>query len=225
MQDQLGQHTEANETVSIHWSGVSLPTIAPDVLQNSELWCQSLQFEFGKTYALQANSGRGKSSAVALLTGSRKDYIGSISLGSIKFEDATPAAWAQWYSSLISIVWQDLRLIQHLTGVENVMVARAKHQQTGNGAQMAKRLGVDSVWHKPVSQLSYGERQRIAIIRALVKPFKFLILDEPFSHLDAHNRKLAADLIQELCQHNEAGYLLTTLAAEPELAVDQLIKL
>jgi len=59
--------------------------------------------------------------------------------------------------------------------------------------------------------LSYGERQRIAIIRALVQPFQWLLMDEPFSHLDEENTRRAAALIAETCKTQQAGFVLTDL--------------
>jgi putative ABC transport system ATP-binding protein len=59
--------------------------------------------------------------------------------------------------------------------------------------------------------LSYGEQQRVAIIRALLQPFKWLLMDEPFSHLDHANRARAAKLIGEVVEQNRAGMILADL--------------
>jgi ABC-type nitrate/sulfonate/bicarbonate transport system ATPase subunit len=59
--------------------------------------------------------------------------------------------------------------------------------------------------------LSYGQRQRIAIVRALSQPFRYLLLDEPFSHLDAANAALAKSLIDEQVARQGASMVLATL--------------
>ena len=59
--------------------------------------------------------------------------------------------------------------------------------------------------------LSYGQRQRIAVIRALCQPFDFLLLDEPFSHLDDVNQQLLIDLVTEEAAKNKAGIIFTSL--------------
>ena len=64
---------------------------------------------------------------------------------------------------------------------------------------------------KTCATLSYGQRQRVAIVRALAQPFDYLLLDEPFSHLDTANIKIATDIIQEACVQQKAGLLLVSL--------------
>lgn len=76
---------------------------------------------------------------------------------------------------------------------------------------MAKRLGIENKLQQLCSTCSYGEQQRIAIIRALQQPFQFLLLDEPFSNLDEVNRQKAMELIQEEATARKASILLADL--------------
>jgi putative ABC transport system ATP-binding protein len=77
--------------------------------------------------------------------------------------------------------------------------------------EFAERLCVAHTLNRPIQTLSYGERQRIAIIRALMQPFTTLLLDEPFSHLDQQNIELATQLIAQELQLRNATLLLTDL--------------
>ena len=76
---------------------------------------------------------------------------------------------------------------------------------------MAEMLGISHIMQQKAGICSYGEQQRIAIIRALVQPFKWLLMDEPFSHLDEANTLKAAKLIAEECTKRNAGFILTDL--------------
>lgn len=76
---------------------------------------------------------------------------------------------------------------------------------------MANQLGVWSILDQQAMHCSYGEQQRVSIIRALMQPFDFLIMDEPFSHLDNANKKIAADLIDTECKKRNAGIIITDL--------------
>ena len=76
---------------------------------------------------------------------------------------------------------------------------------------MAQSLGVQHILGQRAGLCSYGEQQRIAIIRALMQPFEWLLLDEPFSHLDKENIIKAAALIKEECLQRNAGFIITDL--------------
>ena len=90
---------------------------------------------------------------------------------------------------------------------------------------MAKRLGIESKLGKLCSTCSYGEQQRIAIIRALQQPFNFLLLDEPFSHLDEANRKKAMELIEEETTLRKASIILADLKAIEYFKADRTFHL
>ena len=106
-----------------------------------------------------------------------------------------------------------MRLFPELTAWENLEVKRrltdtATEQQVE--AWLA-RLGMKDKRDSLARTLSYGEQQRIAIIRALLQPFEWLLMDEPFSHLDINNRNKALELIAEVVQMNSAGMILADL--------------
>jgi putative ABC transport system ATP-binding protein len=77
--------------------------------------------------------------------------------------------------------------------------------------EMIEQLGIGHIMQRSTAICSYGEQQRIAIIRALVQPFDLLLMDEPFSHLDQINTKKAASLIADACKLRGAGFILTDL--------------
>jgi ABC-type multidrug transport system ATPase subunit len=62
--------------------------------------------------------------------------------------------------------------------------------------------------------MSFGQRQRLAIVRALCQSFEYILLDEAFSHLDATNTKIAWELIKEEAGKQNAGIILTSLNKE-----------
>jgi ABC-type molybdate transport system ATPase subunit len=76
---------------------------------------------------------------------------------------------------------------------------------------MAEILGITHVLEQKAGLCSYGEQQRIAIVRSLIQPFELLIMDEPFSHLDIENTKKAAALIETECLKRKAGFIITDL--------------
>ena len=76
---------------------------------------------------------------------------------------------------------------------------------------MATRLGIEDKLNSTCSTCSYGEQQRIAIIRSLLQPFDFLLLDEPFSHLDEKNAEKAMQLMLEEANQRKATIVFADL--------------
>ena len=99
------------------------------------------------------------------------------------------------------------------TVIQNVEIKRLLNpfHPESKIVEMAKRLGIESKLNKLCKTCSYGEQQRIAIIRSLLQPFDFLLLDEPFSHLDEANRIKAMELIEEEAAARNASIILADL--------------
>ncbi len=113
----------------------------------------------------------------------------------------------------LSIVFQDLRLFLDQTARQNLELKRqlAPYHPSEKIDEMAKRLGIQNKLNKVAKKCSYGEQQRIAIIRSLMQPFDFLLLDEPFSNLDENNRTKAFELIEEECKQRNASMIFAEL--------------
>jgi ABC-type lipoprotein export system ATPase subunit len=88
-----------------------------------------------------------------------------------------------------------------------------------------EQLEIDNKWEQQCGLLSMGQQQRVAIVRALLQPFEWLILDEPFSHLDTENSQRALDLINKRSDELKAGFVLTTLGDDYNFSFDHELKL
>lgn len=113
----------------------------------------------------------------------------------------------------MSIVFQDLRLLPEQTVLENIDIKRQlnPYHPVEKIEQMARRLGIAKKLSSKAKTCSYGEQQRVAIIRALMQPFDFLMLDEPFSHLDNINRQTAMELMMEEANSRGATIIFADL--------------
>ncbi len=191
--------------------------------KNSQIWATEVSFEKNRRYGINAPSGKGKSTFIHLIYGLRNDFKGELKLDDKIVQKISLNEWAKIRQHKFSIVFQDLRLFMNLTAFENIEL-KALLNKKDNKAQieeMAERLGIQHVLNKKAQLLSYGERQRTAIIRAMVQPFEFLLLDEPFSHLDELNIQKACQLIDEKCLENQASILMTTLGYDYALKFDE----
>jgi ABC-type lipoprotein export system ATPase subunit len=182
--------------------------------RTSEVWNADIVFQQGEFTKIKAPSGTGKTTLVHILYNLRHDYEGSVSIGGRSLKDTGENELAEMRQQKISIVFQDLRLFPNLTARENIELKRILQTPFYPAEiidEMAAELGITHVLDQRAGLCSYGEQQRVSIVRALVQPFELLVMDEPFSHLDISNTKKAAALIEAECRKRNAGFIITDL--------------
>jgi putative ABC transport system ATP-binding protein len=211
---------------------ISLQQVAPTFIESgnfssSQVWNSTIVFNTGEKIQIVAPSGSGKTSLIHFLYGLRKDYSGSIAFNEKQICDFNAEDFASYRQKHISIVFQDLRLFTEQTVLQNLEVKRQLDPfHTENKIMaMARRLGIESKLDKLCKTCSYGEQQRIAIIRSLQQPFDFLFLDEPFSHLDDDNQKIAMELIEEEARLRKASIILADLRPVEFFEADKTLML
>ncbi|HEX3023733.1 MAG TPA: ATP-binding cassette domain-containing protein [Chitinophagaceae bacterium] len=182
--------------------------------RSSDVWNQTVSFQHGEWIKIKAPSGTGKTTFIHTLYKLRHDYSGNIFYDDKEMKNISGDVLAQIRQQKISIVFQDLRLFPNLTAKENIELKRVLQPpfyEADMIDEMAGKLGVASILNQRARLCSYGEQQRIAIIRALIQPFEWLFMDEPFSHLDHENISKASALVAEECSKRNAGFILTDL--------------
>ncbi|HVK97912.1 MAG TPA: ATP-binding cassette domain-containing protein [Flavisolibacter sp.] len=179
----------------------------------SEIWGKNLRLEKSEFIKIVAPSGSGKTSIMHFLYGLRKDYNGDILYDGKNIKAFSIEDFSGYRKDSISIVFQDLRLFLEQTVYENLDIKRQLnpfHQQE-KISEMAERLGIKDKLQSQVKTCSYGEQQRVSIIRSLMQPFDFLLLDEPFSHLDNVNAQKAMELMIEEAEARKAAIIFADL--------------
>ena len=73
--------------------------------------------------------------------------------------------------------------------------------------------------------MSFGQQQRVALIRALVQPFDFLFADEPISHLDDHNSSIMGEIMMKEAHKQGAGVIITSIGKHMQLNYDKTFRL
>jgi ABC-type lipoprotein export system ATPase subunit len=197
---------------------INLQEVVPDYIEKeniarSQIWGKNLSIEKGEHLHIVAPSGSGKTSLMHFIYGLRKDYTGIISYDDHDIKKLSTESFSSFRQKKISIIFQDLRLFPEQSVRENLEIKRLLDPYHPPAAidEMTKRLGIFSKLTKPAKTCSYGEQQRIAIIRSLMQPFDFLLLDEPYSHLDDANRQKAMDLIYDECKSRDAAMVFADL--------------
>ena len=211
---------------------IALQKIAPSFLNKenytrSEVWGNTVIFNKGENVHIVAPSGSGKTSLIHFLYGLRNDYTGDILYNNENIKAFDAEKFSLWRKQHLSIVFQDMRLFTEQTVMQNLEIKRllAPYHNENKIVTMATQLGIESKLEKLCSTCSYGEQQRIAIIRSLLQPFDFLLLDEPFSHLDDVNTKKAMALIEEEAAARNAAIILNDLRKIDHLKAERILYL
>jgi ABC-type antimicrobial peptide transport system, ATPase component len=211
---------------------ISFHNVVPKVFsslpsQQSDIWGQDIVLEKGKVYLVEANSGKGKSTFCSYIIGYRRDYSGQILFDSTDTLSFKVSDWVNVRQHQISYLFQELRLFPELTAYENVEI---RNKITGQKSreqilQWFDRLGIADKVDVKVGLMSFGQQQRVAMMRALVQPFDFILADEPISHLDDNNSSIMADIMMEEAKNQGAGVIVTSIGKHMNLQYDEIIRL
>ena len=211
---------------------IKLCNVVPEIFAQrenlrSDVWNTEVCFERGKSYLIEAESGTGKSSLCSYLYGQRGDYRGSILFDNKTIEPLSTNQWCSIRKSKISILFQDLRLFGELTALENIEI---KNRITNTHSITTikgwfEELGIIDKLNTRADRMSYGQQQRVALIRALCQPFDFLLLDEPVSHLDDRNSDIMRDIISREAKRTGAGIIATSIGKRINLEYDKCLQL
>ncbi|MGM9674828.1 MAG: ATP-binding cassette domain-containing protein [Bacteroidaceae bacterium] len=211
---------------------ITLHQLLPNVFRGrtdiqSDLWQKDLVLERGRLYLVEAQSGKGKSSFCSFLTGYRNDYAGRILFDTTDTQQLSVAQWSRLRTCSISTVFQELRLFPELTALENVLIKNqlTRYKSVSQIRQWFDALGIGDKLNAPVAQMSYGQQQRVAMIRALVQPMDFLLLDEPVSHLDDENASIMAETMMQEVRSQGAAVVVTSIGKHMLLPYNQTIRL
>ena len=88
-----------------------------------------------------------------------------------------------------------------------------------------ERLGIGDKLYSNIGVMSYGQQQRVALIRALVQPFDFILLDEPISHLDDANADVMGAILMEEAHKQGAGVIITSIGKHISLDYEKTFRL
>lgn len=202
--------------MEIRFSEVIPAPIPEKDIQQSEIWSRDITFYNSKRYLIYADSGKGKTTFVNIIFGIRKDYAGTVYFNKKKISDISLNHFSEIHQNKLSIVPQGLFLFHELTMIENINIKNRlqNHLTQSQINTMIEKLGLKGFENRKAGKMSFGQRQRVAIIRALCQKFEFILLDEAFSHLDNNNTRIAWELIQEEAGKQNAGIILTSLDQE-----------
>ena len=181
----------------------------------------NLEVSVGQTIAILGQSGSGKSTFLSTMSGIDELDEGLIEFNGVELSNLTQDEMTKFRGKNIGIIFQQFHLLSHLTALENVSlpmeIQGSQAKEAKNKAlELLSAVGLeDRVDHFP-SQLSGGEKQRVAIARSLILDPPLLLADEPSGSLDEDTGQNIMDLIFSLA--SKRGRTLVLVTHNQELA-------
>lgn len=191
---------------------------------SKKLQLEQLVLESKEGLFLYGPSGSGKTSLLYLLSGFLRPQSGSVCWQGQDLSQMTESQMNQFRSDSMSFVFQNFHLISFLSPLENVMAVgnlsslrtNQARQRSGSSIKEVEflfsklRLDFEKIRDRGVRGLSEGEKQRLALARALFGSPKIIFADEPTSSLDSKNRDLFMELILEETKRIEANLIFVS---------------
>jgi molybdate transport system ATP-binding protein len=167
----------------------------------------------GQTLALFGPSGSGKTSALRAVAGLNTPHAGHIEVDGVPWFDSARGISLPPQARSVGYVFQEYALFPHLSVLENISSAMghvAARQRSLRARALLGKVHLDGLEQRRPAQLSGGQRQRVALARALAREPRVLLLDEPFSAVDAPVRKALYQELVEVRRSLDVPMLLVT---------------
>ncbi len=188
----------------------------------------NITVQAGEFVVIEGKSGSGKSTLLSLLSGLDKPDAGTITLAGTDITHLSEDALAPFRNRTIGYVFQSFHLVPSLTAFENISFPAELNrdpQAVEKAQELLHRVDLSSRMNNFPHQLSGGEKQRIAICRALINRPKIVFADEPTGNLDSANGKIIMQLLLELRQEFKTTLVLATHSKEISSQADHVFTL
>lgn len=182
-----------------------------------ELHVHELDIQLQERVALVGPSGCGKSTLLGIIAGLIRPRTGQVTVDGLELPRAPDEQVRSLRASRLGFVHQDFQLFDALNVLDNILLPfhvnaelRLDADARDRARQLARRAGLAHLLRRTVTRLSQGERQRVAVCRALVAKPILVLADEPTASLDHRTRDQTVELLLDECQRADAGILAAT---------------
>ncbi len=189
----------------------------------------SLAVDQGKVLVVMGPSGSGKSTLIRTFNGLESFDKGELNVLGVKVDPDQDERKIQKIRKRVGMVFQQFNLFPHLSILENITLApvhvqkRRPIEAKEYGMYLLNQMGIDSHANKYPSQLSGGEQQRVAIVRALALKPELLLFDEPTSALDPERVNEVLDAMRRLAKQGMTMIVVTHEISFAKEVSDQVL--
>ena len=180
-----------------------------------------LHIKKGEFVSIVGASGAGKTTLLQIIGTLDTDNEGEVVINGVNIKKLSDKELSAFRNKQLGFVFQFHQLLPEFTALENVcmpgLIARRNSKEVEEKAkELLTKLGLQDRFHHKPNELSGGEKQRVAVARALINDPKLILADEPSGSLDSGNKKELHSLLRKLC--NEYGLTILLVTHDNELA-------
>ena len=180
-----------------------------------------LHIKEGEFVSIVGASGAGKTTLLQIIGTLDTDNEGEVVINGVNIKKLSDKELSAFRNKQLGFVFQFHQLLPEFTALENVcmpgLIARRNSKEVEEKAkELLTKLGLQDRFHHKPNELSGGEKQRVAVARALINDPKLILADEPSGSLDSGNKKELHSLLRKLC--NEYGLTILLVTHDNELA-------
>lgn len=182
----------------------------------------------GEQVVLLGPSGCGKTTLLHIIAGLTKPDSGKVLLDGVELTKFSEAIRDRIRADKIGYVFQTFNLLDGFSALENVLLGMTfarKKLDAARASELLVEVGLGHRLKNKPYQLSVGEKQRVAVARALANEPKLLLADEPTANVDPQNQQHVIDLIRENCRKENIAILMVTHALEVANQFDRVVDL
>jgi putative ABC transport system ATP-binding protein len=182
-----------------------------------ELCVPELAVRHAERVAVIGPSGSGKTTLLHLIAGIATPRSGTVHTQGIELTALDDSARREFRIRHVGLVFQEFELLEYLSVLDNVLLPyrinpslRLEPCVRERARALARRVGIGDKLGRLVTRLSHGERQRVAVCRALIAEPELLLADEPTGNLDPANKGRVLDILLDYARERSATILAVT---------------
>jgi ABC-type lipoprotein export system ATPase subunit len=182
-----------------------------------ELRAERLHVARGETVAIVGPSGSGKTTLLNLIAGVEVPSAGQVIVDGKELSADNDAARRAYRLTHIGMVFQNFELLEYLTVLDNILLPlrigaalKVTEEHRQRAVELARYVGIGDKLQRHTQQLSQGERQRVAVSRALLLAPDLVLADEPTGNLDPANKLVVMQLLLEYARDQDATLVTVT---------------
>ena len=189
-----------------------------------------LQINEGEFVSIVGASGAGKTTLLQIIGTLDTAHEGEVVINGVEIKRLSDKQLSAFRNKQLGFVFQFHQLLPEFTALENVCIPgyisrRDSKEVEEKAKELLTKLGLQDRFHHKPNELSGGEKQRVAVARALINDPKLILADEPSGSLDSENKKELHSLLRKLCDDYGLTILLVTHDNELAETSDRIIEM